>query len=83
MLLEEFLKPLEISQSAFASQTGVSFLRLYEVCNAQRNVTPDMALRLAEVTSVSASFWLEGAAGSGFVARAPVDAILVLTRASA
>lgn len=58
MLLEEFLKPLEISQSAFASQTGVSFPRLYEVINAQQSVTPDTTLRLAEVTGMSASFWL-------------------------
>ena len=58
MLLEKFLTPLEISQSAFAGQTGVSFTRLYEVLNAKQSVTTDTALRLAEVTGVSASFWL-------------------------
>jgi addiction module HigA family antidote len=50
MLLEEFLKPLGISQSAFAIQLGVSFPRLNEVINAKRRVTPDTALRLAQVT---------------------------------
>ena len=58
MLLEEFLKPLGISQSAFAMQLGVSFPRLNEVINAKRSVTPDTALRLAQVTGMSADFWL-------------------------
>ncbi len=58
MLPEEFLTPLGISQSAFAIQLGVSFPRLHEVINAKRSVTPDTALRLAQVTGMSADFWL-------------------------
>jgi addiction module HigA family antidote len=58
MLLEEFLKPLGITQSAFAIRLGVSFPRLNEVINARRSVTPDTALRLARVTGMSADFWL-------------------------
>lgn len=58
MLLEEFLRPMGISQSAFAQQLGVSFPRLNEVINARRSVTPDTALRLAQVTGMSADFWL-------------------------
>lgn len=58
MLREEFLTPLGISQSAFAIQLGVSFPRLNEVINAKRSVTPDTALRLAQVTGMSADFWL-------------------------
>ena len=58
MLLEEFLKPLGLTQSAFAIQLGVSFPRLNEVVNARRSVTPDTALRLARVTGMSADFWL-------------------------
>lgn len=58
MLLEEFLKPLEITQSAFAVMLGVSFPRLNEIINAKRGVTPDTALRLARVTGMSADFWL-------------------------
>lgn len=58
MLLEEFLKPLGLTQSAFAVQLGVSFPRLNEVINAKRGVTPDTALRLARVTGMSADFWL-------------------------
>jgi addiction module HigA family antidote len=58
MLLEEFLKPLGITQSAFAIQLGISFPRLNEVINAKRSVTTDTALRLARVTGMSADFWL-------------------------
>jgi addiction module HigA family antidote len=58
MLLEEFLKPLGISQSAFAVRLGISFPRLNEVVRRRRSVTPDTALRLAQVLGVSADFWL-------------------------
>ena len=58
MLLEEFLKPLAISQSAFAIRLGVSFPRLNEIVRGKRSVTPDTALRLARVTGMSADFWL-------------------------
>lgn len=58
MLLEEFLKPLSVSQSAFAIQLGVSFPRLNEIIREKRGVTVDTALRLAQVTGMSADFWL-------------------------
>jgi len=58
MLLEEFLKPLRISQSAFAIRLGVSFPRLNEIIRGKRAVTPDTALRLARVLGMSADFWL-------------------------
>lgn len=58
MLLEEFLKPLGISQSAFAARLGISFARLNEIIRAKRGVTPDTALRLAHVLGMSAEFWL-------------------------
>ncbi len=58
MLLEEFLKPLGISQSAFAIRLGVSFPRLNEIVRGKRAVTLDTALRLAQVTGMSADFWL-------------------------
>ncbi len=58
MLLEEFLKPLGITQSAFAIRLGVSFPRLNEIIRGKRSVTPDTALRLARVTGMGADFWL-------------------------
>ena len=58
MLLEEFLRPMDISQSAFARRLGVSYPRLNEIVNGRRSVTPDTALRLARVLGMSADFWL-------------------------
>ena len=58
MLLEEFLKPLGISQSAFAVRLEISFPRLNEIIRGKRSVTPDTALRLAHVLGMSADFWL-------------------------
>ena len=58
MLLEEFLRPLGISQSAFAVRLGVSFPRLNEIVRGKRSVTPDTALRLERVLGTSAEFWL-------------------------
>lgn len=58
MLLEEFLVPLGMSQSAFAVRLGISFPRVNEIVRAKRAVTPDTALRLARVLGMSADFWL-------------------------
>ena len=58
MLLEEFVRPLGISQSALAVRLGVSFPRLNEIVRGKRGVTPDTALRLARVVGMSADFWL-------------------------
>jgi addiction module HigA family antidote len=58
MFLEEFVKPLGISQSALAVRLGVSFPRLNEIIRGKRGVTPDTSLRLARVVGMSADFWL-------------------------
>jgi len=58
MLLEEFVKPLGISQSRLAIHLGVSYPRLNEIVRGRRSVTPDTALRLAKVLGMPADFWL-------------------------
>jgi addiction module HigA family antidote len=58
MLLEEFLRPLAITQVAFAEQIGVSLQRLNELVKGKRGVTPDTALRLAQALGTSAELWL-------------------------
>ena len=58
MLLEEFLKPLGISQAAFARRLGVPYSRLRGIIRARSIVTAEMALRLARVTGMTAEFWL-------------------------
>lgn len=58
MLLEEFVKPLNITQTELALKLGVSYPRLNEIIKGRRSVTPDTALRLSQVVGMSADFWL-------------------------
>ena len=58
MLLEEFIKPLGLTQSELAVRLGISFPRLNEIVRCKRSVTPDTALRLARVLRMSPDFWL-------------------------
>ena len=58
LLLEEFVKPLGITQSDLARRLDISFPRLNEVIHGKRGVTPDTALRLARVLGMPADFWL-------------------------
>lgn len=58
VLREEFLIPLGLSQYALAKAIGVPQIRISEIVNAKRAVTPDTALRLARFFGTSAEFWL-------------------------
>ncbi len=58
MLLEEFLKPLDISQVDLARMIGVSYPRINELVHGKRGMTPDTALRLERLFGMEAQFWL-------------------------
>jgi addiction module HigA family antidote len=58
MLVEEFLKPLGISQSELASTIRVPFQRINLIANGKRGVTPDTALRLGRALNTTPEFWL-------------------------
>ena len=58
MLLEEFIRPLGISQTEFAERIDVSYPRLNEIIHAKRSVTPDTALRLERAFGMDAQVWL-------------------------
>jgi antitoxin HigA-1 len=60
MLLEEFIRPLGMTQTQFADRIGVSYVRLNEIVNGRRGITPSTALRLAKALGTSAQFWLNG-----------------------
>jgi addiction module HigA family antidote len=60
MLLEEFLKPLGMTQSELAKRIHVSFPRVNEIINGRRGITPDTALRLSKLLGTTAEFWLNG-----------------------
>jgi addiction module HigA family antidote len=58
VLREDFLKPLKLSQYALAKAIGVPQIRVSEVVNGKRAITPDTALRLARYFRTSAEFWM-------------------------
>lgn len=58
MLLEEFLKPLSMSQVELAQRIGVSYPRINELINGRRGMTPDTALRLEKLFGMEAQVWL-------------------------
>lgn len=58
MLLEEFLKPLGISQVDFASHLGVSFKRINEIVNGKRSITPDTAWLFSQALGTTPQFWM-------------------------
>jgi addiction module HigA family antidote len=57
ILLEEFLKPLDISQSELARRIGVKPGVVNEICKQRRAVSSRMALLLAKAFKVSPEFW--------------------------
>jgi len=58
VLLEEFLKPMGLSQSRLALDTGVYPRRINEIVLGKRSITADTALRLARYFGNSPQFWL-------------------------
>ena len=58
MLLEEFLKPLAMTQRELADRILVPYQRVNELVNGKRGVTPATALRLAKVFGNTPGFWL-------------------------
>ena len=58
MLLEEFLKPMEITQRELADAIHVPYQRINEVINGRRGITPSTALRLSKFFGVSPDFWM-------------------------
>ena len=58
ILLEEFLKPLEISQYRLAKDIGVPVRRINEIVLGKRRITADTALRLSRFFGLSERFWM-------------------------
>ena len=57
-MLEEFLKPMGITQRELSDSIHVPYQRINEVINQKRGITPSTALRLSKFFGVSEDFWL-------------------------
>ncbi len=58
ILLEDFLKPMGLSQYRLAKDIGVPARRINEIVKGERAITADTALRLGRFFNMSAQFWL-------------------------
>ena len=58
ILLEEFLEPMGMTQTAFAEKIGWTRARLNELIRGKRGVTAEAALDLAEVLGTSPKLWM-------------------------
>jgi addiction module HigA family antidote len=58
ILLEEFLKPMGISQYRLAKDIGVPTRRINEIVHGQRAISADTALRLSRYFGLTEPFWL-------------------------
>ena len=58
VLLEEFLKPMGISQKRLAKAIKVPYQRVNEIVNGKRSITVSTALRLAKFFNTTPDFWL-------------------------
>ncbi|MDX9992578.1 MAG: HigA family addiction module antitoxin [Anaerolineales bacterium] len=58
VLLEDFMKPLGLSQYRLAHDIGVTPIRISQIVNGQRAITVDTAMRLARYFGTSAAVWL-------------------------
>ena len=58
MLLEEFIKPMNLTQRELAEAIHVPYQRVNEIINGRRGITPSTALRLAKYFGVSPDFWM-------------------------
>jgi addiction module HigA family antidote len=57
ILLEEFLKPMGISQYRLAKDIGVPPMRINKIVHGQRGISADTTLRLARYPGMSVEFW--------------------------
>ena len=58
VLLEEFLKPMNLSQNRLSLEIGVHPRRINEIVLGKRRITADTALRLARYFGTSPQFWM-------------------------
>ena len=58
VLLEKFLKPMDLSQNRVAIEIGVHARRINEIVLGKRRITADTALRLARFFGTSPQFWM-------------------------
>jgi addiction module HigA family antidote len=60
ILREEFMKPLDMTQSELSRRISIPRNHISNVLNCKKGITPDLALRLSKLFGTSPELWLNG-----------------------
>ncbi|MFH1130502.1 MAG: HigA family addiction module antitoxin [Pseudomonadota bacterium] len=82
LLLEEFLKPMGLSQREFAKHINVSAVRLNELIRGKRGITPDTAWRLSQALGTTPEIWMSLQAAHDLAQNRPKQKIKALNQAA-
>ena len=80
ILLEEFLEPMEMPQTAFAAHLGVPVQRVNELINGKRGITPETAWLLAGALRTTPEFWMNLQAQHDLAKHRPEAAVKPIRR---
>ena len=82
ILLEEFLRPLGLTQAALARHLRISLVRVNELINGKRGVSAETAWLLAEAFGNSPQFWINLQANYDLATNRPAHHVSKIKRAS-
>src|SRR5258707_15368223 len=82
IILEEFLRPLGLSQAALARHLGISLVRINEIVNGKRGISAETAWLLAEAFGSSPQFWINLQANYDLATNRPTRHVHKIKRAS-
>ena len=83
ILLEEFLKPMDMSQVAFAKHVNVPTQRINETVNGKRGITPQTAWLFSQAFDTTPEFWMNLQSNYDLVRKKPVNKVKTLLTAVA
>ena len=83
VLLEDFLTPMELSQTDLAKHLGIPIQRINELVRGKRGITPDTAWLLSKALGTSPEFWMNLQVNYDLTSTAPPKGIKRLRRAAA
>ena len=83
ILLEEFLKPMNMTQVMFAAHIGVPTQRINEIVNGKRGITPETAWLFAQALGTTPDFWMTLQANHDLAKKRPRREVMQLQPALA
>lgn len=81
ILMEEFLRPLGLSQATLARHLGVSQVRVNEIINGKRGVSAETAWLFSEAFGTSPQFWINLQANYDLATNRPARHVRKIRRA--